>query len=102
MPARTLPQALASALAALSLSQQCFAATAFVRPGLVFAIENPALGVAEADELDHSRILDICLPYLGEMAGVYSDWTPLQGRATLFPETLDAHEPWQFVNFRVV
>ena len=75
---------------------------AAVLAGLVFAIENPALGVVEADELDHSRILDICLPYLGEMAGVYSDWTPLQGRATLFPETLDAHEPWQFVNFRVV
>jgi homospermidine synthase len=75
---------------------------AAVLAGLVFAIENPALGVVEADELDHARILDICLPYLGEMAGVYSDWTPLQGRATLFPEALDAADPWQFANFRVV
>jgi homospermidine synthase len=75
---------------------------AAVLAGLVFAIENPALGVVEADELDHARILDICLPYLGEMAGVYSDWTPLQGRATLFPEALDTADPWQFANFRVV
>jgi homospermidine synthase len=35
------------------------------------------------------------------MAGVYSDWTPLQGRGALFPEATDP-DPWQFSNFRVV
>lgn len=72
-----------------------------VLAGLVFAIENPDAGVVEADELDHARALEICLPYLGEMAGVYSDWTPLQDRGRLFPEQVDATDPWQFANFRV-
>jgi homospermidine synthase len=33
---------------------------------------------------------------------VYSDWTPLEGRCRLFDEDLDADDPWQFKNFRVV
>jgi homospermidine synthase len=72
-----------------------------VLAGMIFAIENPAAGVVEADELDHARALEICLPYLGEMAGVYADWTPLQDRGRLFPEEVDAADPWQFRNFRV-
>ena len=52
--------------------------------------------------IDHARALEICFPYLGEMAGVYSDWTPLQGRGELFPEDLDKSDPWQFKNFRVI
>lgn len=71
-----------------------------VLAGMVFAIENPGAGVVEADELDHARALEICFPYLGEMAGVYSDWTPLQDRGALFPEETDP-DPWQFANFRV-
>lgn len=73
-----------------------------VLAGVVHAIENPNAGVLEADELDHARALEICFPYLGEMAGVYSDWTPLQDRGALFPEEVDATDPWQFSNFRVV
>jgi len=57
--------------------------------------------VVESDEMDHARILEICAPYLGEVVGVYSDWTPLQGRGVLFPETVDATDPWQFSNIRV-
>lgn len=72
-----------------------------VLAGMIYAIENPDAGVLEADELDHARALEICLPYLGEMAGVYSDWTPLQDREALFPEELDRDDPWQFRNFRV-
>ena len=48
------------------------------------------------------RMLEICAPYLGEVVGVYSDWTPLQDRAALFPEALDESDPWQFSNIRVV
>jgi homospermidine synthase len=36
------------------------------------------------------------------VVGVYSDWTPLAGRNHPFPEDLDATDPWQFKNFRVV
>jgi homospermidine synthase len=76
--------------------------TVAVLAGLVWAIENPNRGPVEADEIDHARIMEICRPYLGEMAGVYSDWTPLQDREKLFPEDIDRDDPWQFRNFRVV
>jgi homospermidine synthase len=76
--------------------------TAAVLAGVIWAMENPRRGVVEADEMDHARILEICGPYLGEVVGVYSDWTPLQGRGVLFPEDLDDSDPWQFKNIRVV
>jgi homospermidine synthase len=75
--------------------------TAAVLAGLVWAIENPKAGIVEADSLDHVRILEIARPYLGEVVGAYSDWTPLEGRGALFPEAVDASDPWQFKNFRV-
>ena len=75
--------------------------TATVLAGLVWAIENPDRGVVEPDGIDHARILEIARPYLGELVGVFSDWTPLQSRGALFTETFDASDPWQFGNFRV-
>jgi homospermidine synthase len=75
--------------------------TAAVLAGVVWAMENPRAGVLEADQLDHGRVLEIALPYLGRMAGVYSDWTPLRDRGVLFAEDLDVADPWQFGNFRV-
>ena len=75
--------------------------TAAVLAGMVWAIENPTAGVVEADSLDHARILEVARPYLGEMVGAYSDWTPLEGRGALFPEAMDSSDPWQFKNFRV-
>ena len=47
-------------------------------------------------------MMQICKPYLGRVVGVYTDWTPLEGRGVLFPEDVDASDPWQFKNFRVV
>lgn len=76
--------------------------TAAVLAGVIWAMENPAMGVVESDEMDHARILEICAPYLGDVVGVYSDWTPLQDRGQLFPEALDESDPWQFANIRVV
>jgi homospermidine synthase len=35
------------------------------------------------------------------MVGTYTDWTPLQDRGAIFPEDVDASDPWQFKNFRV-
>ncbi len=75
--------------------------TAAVLAGMVWAMEHPSRGLIEADELDHARVLDIMRPYLGELVGVYSDWTPLQDRARLFPEDLDRAQPFRFSNIRV-
>lgn len=75
--------------------------TAAVLGGLVWAMENPRAGVVEADHLDHARVLQVAEPYLGDMVGAYSDWTPLQDRGRLFPEEVDASCAWQFGNFRV-
>jgi homospermidine synthase len=76
--------------------------TAAVLGGMVWAIENPRAGVVEADHLDHARVLAVAEPYLGDMAGAYSDWTPLLDRGRLFPEAVDTACPWQFGNFRVI
>jgi homospermidine synthase len=75
--------------------------TAAVLAGMVWAMENPRAGIVEADNLDHARILEVAKPYLGEVVGEYSDWTPLEGRGVLFPEAVDVSDPWQFKNFRV-
>ncbi len=69
--------------------------------GMIWAIENPERGVIEPDEMDFERVLEICMPYLGPLVGVYTDWTPLAGRARLFPEEIDESDPWQFRNVRV-
>ncbi len=75
--------------------------TAAVLAGLVWAMENPRAGVLEADGIDHRRCMEVMRPYLGDVVGVYSDWTPLQGRNFPFPERLDESDPWQFANIRV-
>lgn len=76
--------------------------TATVMAGVVWAMQNPARGVVEPDEMPFDDILGLCRPYLGEVVGIYTDWTPLTGRSTLFVEDLDPGDPWQFKNFRVV
>jgi homospermidine synthase len=75
--------------------------TAGVLAGVVWALQNPARGVVEPDELPPAQILDWCRPYLGEVGGVYTDWTPLRGRGRLYAEDVDSDDPWQFKNFRV-
>lgn len=76
--------------------------TAACLAGMVWAIENPRRGLVEAEELDHERVLEIAEPYLGPMVGKFTDWTPLSGRESLFPEDLDHDDPWQFKNVRVL
>jgi homospermidine synthase len=76
--------------------------TAAVLGGVIWAIEHPRRGVVEPEELDFARILEVAGPYLGDMVGVWGDWTPVQGRGQLFPEDLDRDDPWQFKNIRVV
>ena len=69
--------------------------------GMIWAMENPNRGLLEPDELDHRRMLEICMPYLGPVVGEYTDWTPLSDRERLFPEDIDKSDPWQFKNVRV-
>ena len=76
--------------------------TAAVLAGVVWAIEHPARGIIEPEELDFECILEVARPYLGDLVGVWGDWTPLQDRERLFPEDLDRDDPWQFKNIRVV
>jgi homospermidine synthase len=69
---------------------------------VVWAIENPEVGIVDPDEVDFRRVLEIADPYLGKVVGAYSDWTPLQGRHHPFPEDTDESDPWQFKNIRVL
>ena len=75
--------------------------TAAVLAGIVWAIEHPSRGIVEPEEMDFARILEIAGPYLGEVVGVWGNWTPLADRERLFPEDLDRDDPWQFKNIRV-
>lgn len=76
--------------------------TSAVLGAMVWALENPARGMVEPEEVDYRRVLDIAHPYLGPVVGAYTGWTPLDGRGQLFPEDLDHGDPWQFKNIRVI
>ena len=73
-----------------------------VLSGVIWAMENPNLGVVEPDEMDFRRNLELCMPYLGPVIGEYTDWTPLHERERLFSEDIDKSDPWQFKNVRVI
>jgi homospermidine synthase len=75
--------------------------TSAVLAGMVWALENPNAGIVEADEMDFRRCLEVQMPYLGPVVGVYTDWTPLTGRPGLYPEDIDTTDPWQFRNVLV-
>ncbi|MGF7161628.1 homospermidine synthase [Rhodoligotrophos appendicifer] len=75
--------------------------TSAVLAGMVWALENPAAGIVETDDMDHVRCLEVQSPYLGTVTGYYTDWTPLDNRPGLFPEDLDTSDPWQFRNILV-
>jgi homospermidine synthase len=75
--------------------------TSAVLAGMVWALEHPEAGIVETDDMDHRRCLEIQRPYLGTVAGYYTDWTPLTDRPGLFPEDIDPDDPWQFRNVLV-
>jgi len=75
--------------------------TSAVLAGMIWAIRHPDRGIVEADDLDFREVLEIQMPYLGPVVGVYSSWTPLADRTDLFVEDIDSDDPWQFKNFRV-
>jgi homospermidine synthase len=69
--------------------------------GMAWALENPKAGIVEADEMDFADCLAYQLPYLGTVKGYFTDWNPLTDRPGLFPEAIDATEPWSFKNVLV-
>ena len=69
--------------------------------GVIWAMRHRRAGIVDPDEIDFRAVLEVAAPYLGDMVGVYSDWTPLEGRGVLFPEDVDSGDPWQFKNVRV-
>ena len=69
--------------------------------GGVWAMQHPARGIVEPDDMPFDQILAICRPYLGDLVGTYSDWTRLAGSTGLFEEDIDRSDAWQFKNFRV-
>nr|BAK01856.1 predicted protein [Hordeum vulgare subsp. vulgare] len=75
--------------------------TAPIIAAMIWAYENPSAGLVEPDDMDFSRILSICSPYLGKVTGCYTDWTPLKTRGKLCTDPADFEDPWQFQNFRI-
>jgi len=67
--------------------------------GVKWAIKNPRQGIVEPEEMDFRFALDIALPYLGDMVGIYTDWIPTCKNKTLFPSKSDNNDAWQFENF---
>jgi homospermidine synthase len=74
--------------------------TSCILAGFMWAIKNPRAGVLEPEELPFDEILEVMEPYISPINGVFTDWTPLEGRGKLFPESVDRSDPWQFKNLR--
>lgn len=70
--------------------------------GAVWAIEHPDAGIVEPDDLPFRELMAVARPYLGEMVGVYGDWTPVRDRCELFGDDVRGDDdPWQFTNMLV-
>ena len=72
-----------------------------VLAGLIWALKHPRAGIVEPDDLEYEAVMEVARPYLGDVVGVYGDWSPLDDRESLFAEDLDRSDPWQFKNIRV-
>jgi homospermidine synthase len=72
--------------------------TAGAIAAILWAIRNPRRGLVEPEDLDFESCLETAIPYLGNMAGEFTEWTPLDGRGKYFPEKLDVQHPWQMQN----
>jgi homospermidine synthase len=72
----------------------------------MWMIENPKKGFRLPDDLPYDFVLKIAEPYLGTLASVPSDWTPLKNRQVYFRENpanhYDQDDVWQFRNFYFV
>lgn len=65
-----------------------------------WAMANPTRGYCEPEDLPHEQILRLARPWLGTIASLPTDWTPLKTSYGLFDEPWrDLDDPWQFANF---
>ena len=69
--------------------------------GIVWILRNPNRGYVEPEELPFDFILNIAKPYLGPIASVPTNWTPLSDRSSLFKADIDPRHPWRFENFLI-
>lgn len=69
--------------------------------GMIFAMKNPKCGIIEPEDLPHEEIMNFSKPYLGEMVGEYSNWTPLASQGDVVENNIDHTDPWQFKNFLI-
>ena len=89
---------------------------------MAWAIINPTAGLVEPSDIpDYEFMMTVASPLLGDVGGVYTDWTPLPaarrvqdlyevgaaryGGATGGGKDLakvDITDPWQFTNFRTL
>lgn len=70
----------------------------------IYAIKNPTRGFCLPDDIDHTEILPICKPYLGNFISRQTGWSPLSGPNSFL--VFDDAEPqeddrWQFSTFLV-
>lgn len=72
-----------------------------VLAGIIWAMENPDRGIVEPEEMDYAHVIDIARPYMGNLAGHWTNWTPIQEREKLFKENIVNDDPWQFSNILV-
>lgn len=74
-----------------------------VMAAAVWAVRHPQRGLLEPDDLPHEEILALARPYLGTLAAVRTDWTPLQSRDLGFRRDpgVGTDDPWQFAHVRV-
>ncbi|WP_238935326.1 hypothetical protein [Pseudomonas typographi] len=73
-----------------------------VYSSIIWAIENPDRGIVEPEQMDHRRVLEIALPFLGSLEGIQTDWTPLDTINALFHKPEGKHCPWQLEHFTAV
>jgi homospermidine synthase len=72
-----------------------------VMAAAVWATRHPDRGLLEPEDLPHDEILSLARPYLGTVAALRTDWTPLDSRGPDMNSTPDPADPWQFRNARV-
>ncbi len=73
-----------------------------VYSGILWAIENPDRGIVEPEQMDHQRVLETALPFLGSLQGIQTNWTPLDTINALFHKPEGESCPWQFEHFTAV
>ncbi len=80
---------------------------ASVLGALFYMIQHPHEGVLLPEQLPHREILEVATPYLGPIASVQTDWTPLKNRFAdeawhkFGKPRPQAEDVWQFDTFWV-